>query len=710
MRHVAPASCRPGRIAGETPPLHHLLVVLLALAACPAAWAEKVTIYRDSWGIPHIYAETERGAAFGQGYAAAEDRLEAILRNYREATGRMAEAFGEKYVKHDFEQRAQQHEQVSRARYQELPTEVRALLEAYVAGLQRYMKEHPEKVPAWAPKVEPWHPVALGRYVIFGWPMREVNAELGRRVQAVAARSSNQWAISPSRTALGAAILCIDPHVPFDGPFRFHEVRLHGGDLHLSGAGIAGTPLIGLGHNRYLGWAATTGGPDTTDVYEEELNPANPSQYKYDGQWRAVRVEKIRIDVKSDNGLKPVEKELRHTHHGPIVLQEGNRAYAVKTPYLDQVQLTTALYRQVKARNLEEFKAALGMNQWMQQNIMYADVEGNIYYLRTGRVPIRPNGYDWSRPVPGNTSATEWLGIHPLKDLLQVLNPPDGYIQNCNADPMTLMAHPPYKPSDYPAYLYNDIPYRYNPRAERSREVLEANRRMTLQDAMGLALDTVVDGAQRYQAALAAAAEANAEDPLVEKIRRPLQILLAWDGRLEADSAAATLFDAWARAARADLSPQEQAIIRKGDSLSAEKQKKMLEALGRAAGELQQKHGSIEVPWGKLRRVVRGNASFPAAGGAAGGVTTLRALGFSGPNERGEYAATNGQSMTTLVVFKKTGAESYSALPWGNSDDPASPHFADQAEKLLSRKVLKPTWFDKKQLLPHVVSQKTLEM
>ncbi len=688
-----------------------ILALLWVATVSPGLWAEKVTIYRDSWGIPHVYAETERGAAFGQGYATAEDRLEAILRNYREATGRMAEVFGEKYVQHDFEQRRVQHEQAARSRYNELPPEVRALLEAYVAGVQRYMQDHPEKVPAWAPKLEPWHPVALTRYVIFAWPMGEANRELGRRVQAVPPRSSNQWAISPARTAAGAAILCIDPHVGFSGVMRFHEVRIHGGELHLSGTAIAGTPLIGLGHNRSLGWAATTGGPDTTDVYEEELNPANPLQYKYDGQWRDVRVEKIRIEVKTETGLRTQEKELRHTHHGPIVLQEGNRAYAVKTPYLDQVQLTTWGYRAARARNLEEFKAAMGMNQWMPQNIMYADVDGNIYYVRTGRVPIRPKGYDWSKPVPGNTSATEWLGIHPLKDLLQALNPSDGYLQNCNADPMTMLANPPFKPTDYPAYIYNDVPYRYNSRAERARQVLDANRRMSLEDAMGLALDTVVDGAPRYLAALSAAAEAHAEGPLLEAIRRPLQVLLAWDGRLDAESVAGTLFDAWlSHAARLSIEQQEREILRRGDTLSAEKQKLLLEALRRAAGELQQQHGSIEVPWGKLRRIVRGNFSFPVAGGEAGGLRALRSLGFGPPNARGERAATNGQSMTTLVVFKKTGAESYSALPWGNSDDPASPHFADQAEKLLSRKALKPAWFEKKQLLPHVVSQKTLDM
>jgi acyl-homoserine lactone acylase PvdQ len=688
-----------------------ILALFLALAGSLQLWAEKITIYRDSWGTPHIYAETERGAVYGQGYAAAEDRLEQILRSYLEASGHLAAAFGPQHLEQDFTQQRAKHEYMAKRHYNEQSAEARAILEAYVAGLQRYVQEHPERVPSWAPKIEPWQPVALGRYVLFGWWGGEAMSKLGRRLLPQPAPFSNQWAIAPSRTADGAAILMIDPHLSWTGFMRFHEVRLHGGDLHLSGTQIAGAPLIGLGHNRYLGWAATTGGPSTTDVYEEELNPQNPLQYRYDGQWRDLRAEPIEILVKTDSGLRAEKREVRSTQHGPIILTEGNRAYALKSPYMDQIGFVDVLLRQARARNLEEFKAAMGMNQWMQQNIMYADVEGNIYYLRAGRVPIRPKGYDFLRVVPGNTSASEWLGIHPLKDLPQVLNPSDGYMQNCNADPMTMMAHPPFKPEDYAAYLYNDTPYRYNSRAERARQVLEANHRMTLSDAMGLAFDTVVHDAPRYLAALGKAAEAQTDPQLLESGRAPLQILLAWDGRLEAASAAATLFDAWLnQARRLKLAPADLTAMRRGEALAAEKQKAVVEALVQAADTLRKTYGAIEVAWGQAHRVARGSFSYPVAGGDAGGISVLRAITFSQPDAQGLRSANGGQSMPTLVIFKKTGVESYSALPWGESDDPASPHFADQAEKLVSRKALKPTWFEKEQLMPHVVSVKTLEM
>ncbi|MGQ9789610.1 MAG: penicillin acylase family protein [Armatimonadota bacterium] len=269
-----------------------IALCLLTLLALRPAGAERVTIYRDEWGVPHIYAQTEEAAAYGLGWAQAEDRLEQLLKNYRLAAGTMAEVFGEEWIERDWQQRFVGHEEVSRRHYRELPAKIRAVIEAYQQGVKDYMKKHPEQVPSWAPSIEPWQVVALGRYIIFNWPMGRAVAELQRRGEVKLPFSSNQWAVRPERTAEGCAILLIDPHIPWDNEFRFYEFRLHGGELHLSGFGPLGAPLLGLGHNRYLGWAATTGGPDTTDIYVEEVNPNKPLQYRYEGKWRNMQVTK----------------------------------------------------------------------------------------------------------------------------------------------------------------------------------------------------------------------------------------------------------------------------------------------------------------------------------------------------------------------------------------------------------------------------------
>lgn len=680
-----------------------ILGMLVYIVLLPA-WigAEEVTLYRDTWGVPHVYAPTDAGAAFGIGYAQAEDRLEQLLRNYREAEGTLAEAFGESHVEQDYLRRIEQHRKVCRAKYDQLPAEVRRLLEAFQAGVKRYMAEHPERVPAWAPELHPSQAIVVARYVIFRWPMGTALSELGRRKEVKFDFASNEWAVRPERTAAGtAAMLCIDPHIGWEGVFRFYEMRLHGDKVHISGFGPVGTPLVGLGHNRRLGWAFTTGGPDTTDIYAEQINPKNPKQYRYDGQWRDMRTEKEEIRVRQPDGsFRTVVREIEYTRHGPIALREGNIAYAIACPYLDQIDLPTQLYRMCTATNLDEFNMALGMCQMMEQNCMYADDQGNIQYVRTGRVPIRPKGYDWRRPVAGNTSATEWQGLHPQKDLVQLLNPASGYMQNCNIGPDRMMRNCPIRPSDYPDYIFGAQPGQTNSRGRRAVELLDAADKLTTEAAMAIVNDTHADGAEAWQRAVADAAKAAGDQPRVKTLAPVLDIAAKWNGRMDKDSVGATLYRAFwehqkPRARREPIGREDMA----GDRL---------ETLAAAADSLRKEYGRIEVPWGEVHRVGRGGRDFPCGGGESGSGTTLRAVGgrWIGKKIIGDH----GQSCTQLVVFKKSGAASWSVTPWGQSDDPQSPHYLDQADRLFSNSLLKPTWFDKDALLAgHVELEKALQ-
>jgi acyl-homoserine lactone acylase PvdQ len=677
--------------------------VLLNCAA-----AEEVRLCRDTWGVPHVSAQTEAGAAFGIGYAQAEDRLEQVLRNYREAEGTQAEAFGEEYVEQDYLRRLEQHRKVCRGKYDQLPAEVRRMLEAFQAGVKQYMADHPERVPKWAPELHPSQCVAVARYVIFRWPMSTALGELGRRKEVNFDFSSNQWAVRPERTATGAAMLCIDPHIGWNGVFRFYEMRLHGGRLHISGFGPVGTPLIGVGHNSHLGWAFTTGGPDTTDIYAEQINPKNPRQYRYDGQWRDMRTENEEIRVgQTDGSVRTVVREIEYTHHGPIALREGNIAYAVACPYFDQMDLPTQLYRMCLAANLEEFNAALGMCQMMEQNCMYADDQGNIQYVRTGRVPIRPKGYDWERPVPGNTSKTEWLGLHKQADLVHLLNPPSGYMQNCNIGPDTMTRNGPIRLSDYPAYIYGVGPGQTNSRGRRAVELLDANDHLTTEAAVAIINDTHADAAEAWQQAIARAAEANRDESRVKALAPALEILAKWNGRMDKESAGASLYRAFheqmrRRGTKARIG-REDLVAGKIDGTQ---QRVFLEAFGAAAEYLRTEYGRLEVPWGEIQRVARGDKDFPCSGGDSGSGMTLRAVG--GRLVGKKIAGQNGQSCTQLVVFKKTGAVSWSVTPWGQSDDAKSPHYSDQAEKLFSNSLLKPTWFNEADLQAGHVESKTV--
>ena len=666
-------------------------VLMLALSSATAA---DVTIKRDTWGVPHIFAATLEDGAYGLGYAEAEDRLDQLFDNYRGAVGRAAEVKGPSAVEQDFKQRLAGHEAVCRKRYPELPPEVRALCESFQDGVRAFLAEHPEKQAAGSLPLEPWMIPALHRSLIFNWPMGAANRELGRRNELHL--FSNEWAVRPERTADGAAFLLIDPHVQLEGPFRFYEFRMHAGGHDLSGFGAAGSPFLGVGHNAFLGWACTTGGPDTTDVYVEQTDPANPRRYRYDKGWREMTSETVTIAVKD---AAPVTRTLERSHHGPILLREGRKAYAVACPYLDQIDLVTESYRAMTAHNLAEFDAAMAMNQLMEQNVMYADVEGNIRYLRTGRVPIRPTGFDFSRPVPGDTSRSEWRGLHPMKDLVQVLNPPTGYMQNCNIGPDMMARGLKLDLSAYPKYIANIGSGVTGSRGRRAVELLDANPKLTVEDAMAIVLDTHADRCERWQAVLREAAKKVAldkprkgADPAA--LQKAAATLLAWNGRMDQDSIGATLYRGWRQfAGDRKLSYDSSA-------------KALLDALAETVVWLTKNYGTADVAYGQVNRIRRGNRSWPFSGGESGGGMTLRAM--DSKLEGKAFYGHGGQNWTQLVQFRRGAVRSWSATPFGQSDDAASPHYKDQAEKLFSPGQLKPTWFQPADLEGNVESVKVL--
>jgi acyl-homoserine-lactone acylase len=687
------------------------LLVYRPLPAADDGKFEDVTIYRDDFGIPNIFATTEEGAAYGMGYAQAEDRLEELLKQYRRAEGTMAEVFGPEYVRHDYRQRLWQHRAISEANYPQLSPKTRAIIEAYQAGISQYMKEHPEEVPAWAPKLEGWQIIALGRYIIWGWPENDAGTDLmraGIKPDPISPRGSNEWVVTGSRTADKVPLALIDPHLGWYGEFRFYEARLYGGALTTSGVAIPGQPLSSLGHNQYCSVAMTTGGPDAADVYEEELNPSNPRQYKYDGNWRDMTVRQETIRVKEGEKVADQHFEIEYTHHGPVVAHKNGKAYAMKLPYFDQFRLVEQVYAMATAHNLEEMKKALGMCQLMEQNIMVATVDGDIFYVRNGRVPVRPNGFDWKRPVPGNTSASEWQGIHALDDLVQAQNPWQGYMQNCNISPEFMMKSCPMVPA-----RYKDRPYLYNPdsalhqRAEMVLNLLHGDSRVTVEDAVGIALSPQVSKADLWQARLAAAWEkADQQTKGDAKAAKLYDLILRWNRRADADSVGAIAYKFWKDQLGQAVRQDDRAGRNPTDSV---KDEQLVQALVAGAQELDKQWGRLEVAYGEVYRVGRegGSRNWPVGGGSLLGMATPRAITFEKLDGK-TFIGKGGQTSTQVVQLSKP-PRSWTLLPLGESDHPNSKHWDDQAEKLFSPGKMKPTYFlDKTELLKHVESTRTL--
>ena len=683
--------------------------LLLSLVALRASAADETTLYRDEFGIPHVYAPTLEAAAFAVGYAQAEDRLEELLKNYRRAEGTMAEIAGPSQFRNDVLQRMFRHEEIAREKYGQLSAKTRAVIEAYQAGIKAFMKEHPEQVPAWAQEIHPWDVVALGRFIVWGWPLGEAGAKLlraGIQPDDFGYHGSNEVLIGPGRTALKVPIAIIDPHLSWYGEFRFYQIRIYAGDFNVSGVSILGTPIPSLGHSRYCSIAMTTGGPDTSDIFVEDLNPDNPRQYRYDNQWKDLQVRKAKIGVKTGTGVDWKEVEIEYSQHGPIVAHKKGKAYAMAIPYFEQVGLMDQTYDAMTARNLNEMKAALSHLQLMGQNVMVATVQGDIYYVRNGRVPIRAPGTDPSRPIPGCYSTNEWRGIHPFTDLVQVLNPPQGYMQNCNVTPFGMMKDSPLTPEKYAAhpYLYNAT--RTSPlhqRAQMMTELLDAAHDVTAEAAIGIAFNPQVYHAERWQARLKTA-WAKAPEPARQGDAAEVYGLVEqWNRRSDADSEGALAYYAFKKG----LDPD---IMRDVEPPSDLTDQELLTALAKAAQWMKTNFGSLHTPYGKYFRVGRegGDRTYPVGGGSVGdaGMATVRAIGFSKVGK--EMVGHSGQTSTQIVIMTDP-PESYTIVPLGVSDHKSSGHWDDQAEKLFSKSKATPTYFmNRKELEKHVTRREQL--
>ena len=671
------------------------------------------TLYRDTWGVPHIYADTLAEAAYVLGYAQAEDRLEDLYKNIRTATGTMAEAFGPDKAETDYVLKLVKNAEVCQEYWKTGPPHLIAIADRFMQGVQAYVDEHPDKKPEFATDLYGWQCAAIGRTMILQWPLGTIQDDLGKKKEAPPF-GSNSFAVAPSRSADGCPILMTDPHLTWEGMAVFYEARMHTKNEDICGYFLVGSPLPALGHNAYVAWACTTGGPDTSDVYMVKLNPHNMFQYDYAGKWLTFDAKAITVNIK---GQSPEVKPALYSIYGPVVAEPDEKtgiAYCGATPYLDQASVFEQMFKMIQARNCGEFHEALAMNQLMEQNISFADRDGNIEYVRNGRTPIRPDGYDWSVPVPGGTDASRWLGIHDIKDLVQIANPPQGYFQNCNCSPEVMMKDSPMTPDKYKKYIYNVSWDFQSPRGARLLELLDADPSVTTEEAMAYTLNVFDLLSRSWQYALKTAAAAVGTQRMTEPIfGKMVSDLLEWNGEFVKESKVAQVYMTWRLKCENEI---DIAAIAAMKPLATGDQEKLLALLQAAMDEVKQKYGAIDVAWGDIHLVGRGGKYFPCDGADFGGGKgkkneTATVMNVSGREEvkgSGKYVAFNGSGTLMLSFLRKDGIESYSLVAWGQNGDPKSPHYADQAEKLYSPRKMKPTWFKKEDLLKNVESEKVV--
>lgn len=658
-----------------------------------------VTIYRDTYGVPHIFGATDASAVFGLAWAQAEDNFEQVEDNFIRALGRASEVHGEKALRDDQTARALEIPRLSREEYERAAPRMRALYDAYAAGLNLFLERRPGVKPRLLQRFEPWYPLALMRFKYYqgefigyaGLNPQDLRVAVAQEKPAERPQGSNAWALAPGRSASGRSLLLINPHVAFFGTAQYYEAHLHSDEgWNFSGVGRYGLPFPYMGHNEALGWAHTDDYPDIGDLYLETFDdPARPLSYRYGGGHRTAVQWTEEIRVRTANGVEARRFSFRRTHHGPILSEMEGKPVAVRLAKMEEGGWLDQAYEMTRARSLAEFREALRRGAIPYMNVTYADRDGNIFYAYNGAVPRRSTKFDWRRPVDGSDPETEWQGYHSFDELPQLTNPASGFVQNCNSTPFRTTSEGNPDPARFPRYMIGPEPD--TPRAQVSRRILTSQEKFTFEEWARAAVDTRVFVAEaslpelfaeweRLRQADPARAEALA--PLVAELR-------AWDrvGRL--DSVAMTLFAEWFGRMR-DL-PASQAA-------EAWSRVHSLEEVRR---ELERSWGTWRVTWGEINRLQRTHwsgdepfsderPSLPVPGGP--GWLGIVFNFYTARNDAlkrhyGRY----GNSYLSVVEFGPA-VRARSIVYFGQSGDPASPHFLDQAP-LYARGELKPAWF-----------------
>lgn len=690
-------------------------VLVLALAAAVLVWdargagrsgATSTEILWDEWGVAHVFAGSDAELFYGQGWAQAEAHGDLLLELYGRARARGAEYWGETWLASDrWLSTNGVPERAARWYAAQKPHE-KALLDAFARGINDYARAHPEAI---ADRVEPVLPVTPADVLAHVQAVLHFTFVIDRgRVDGAARRlsaGSNAWAVAPSRSASGKAMLVANPHLPWDDLFTWFESQLVSPGIDAYGASLVGTPFLGIAFNDHLGWTHTVNTHDGADLYQLTLAGEGDGEgYRYDGEVRAFERETKTLKVRqADGSLKEEKLEVRRSVHGPVVASAGGKALALRVVGLEEPHIVDQYWRMVAAKDLAGFEAALAELQMPMFTVVYADDAGHVLHLFGGRTPVRPAGdWDWSGTVPGDTSKTLWTATHPYAELPRVLDPPSGWLQNANDPPWTTTFPPALDPGRFPRYM---APHSMSFRAQRSARMLEEDEKITFDELTAYKLSTRMELADRILDDLARAVEAQGD----ERAKRAMAVLSAWDRSADAGSRGAVLFQHFWRALtgggkRPFATPWNEAQPTSTPDGLADPAAAAA-ALSTAAAEVEAEHGALDVAWGDVHRLRLDGRDLPANGGP-GGLGIFRVTEYDEAAGHREVAE-SGDSYVALVEFSRP-VRARVLLSYGNWSQPGSRHHGDQLA-LFSSKELRPAWRTRAEIEAHLERREALE-
>lgn len=681
--------------------------------------AGRVTIARDDWGIAHVYGKTDADAVFGAIYAQAEDDFNRVETNYINSMGRLAEAEGESAVWRDLRMKLFIDPEELKTQYEASPQWLKGLMNAWADGLNFYLAKHSQVKPKVIKRFEPWMALSFTEGSI-GGDIETINLE---RLQAfygnnrVAVRTdekrelfsepepggSNGMAIAPSNTAARHSLLLINPHTSF---FFRSELQMTSDEgLNAYGASTWGQFFIYQGFNEHCGWMHTSSAVDAIDQYlETVVKKGDRFYYKYGSEERPVMTSVIKVPYKTDAGMAEKTFTVYRTQHGPVIASWDGKWVSIRLMQ-EPVKALTQSYTRTKARNYAEFKQTMELHTNSSNNTIFADAEGNIAYFHGNFIPRRDPKFDWTKPVDGADPATDWHGLMSVDETPKLLNPASGWLYNSNDSPWQAAGPSSPKKARFPAYVDSGTE---SARGHHAVRVLQGKKDFTLDSLIAAAYDSYLTWFEKPLPALIKAWDQTpASNPLKAKTAEQIALLRKWDLRWSVASVPTSLAIFWAEDLQRTVRRTGLAAV---DFIAGEATaEQLLQSLSAASDKLAADFGSWKTPWGEINRFQRltddivhpftdAGPSLPVGFTSAvwGSLASFGARPYKGSKR---IYGTSGNSFVAVVEFGKT-VRAKAVTAGGESGNPSSPHFNDQAKRY-STGDLREVYFYRSQLNGH---------
>jgi acyl-homoserine lactone acylase PvdQ len=688
--------------------------------------AKQVNIIRDNWGIPHIYGKTDADAVFGLLYAQCEDDFKRVEMNYIEKLGRLAEVQGAEKLYDDIYLKLIIDSAEAVADYKKSPSWLKKLLQAYADGINYFLYKNPNVKPLLLHRFQPWYPLlwtdgSIGAISTGDITAADVKAMYTNSNQSVAVNpkrfeeistGSNGFAIGPSKTSSGNAILYINPHVTFYFRPEVHMVSEEG--LNVYGAVTWGQFFIYQGFNEYCGWMHTSNNVDVSDMYAVNIKNLNKKNvYQFDNKWKPVQQKNITVNYKDGDKMLTKTVTAQFTHHGPVMAKRDNRFIAVQSFNRSLTSLIQS-WQRTKAKGFADYKKTMDLKANTSNNTVFADNKGNIAYWHGNHIPKRDASFDWGKVVDGTTSKTDWKGLHRVDETVHVYNPATGWIQNCNSTPFSVSGKSSPLKANYPQYM---APDGESFRGINAIKVLSKQAAFDIDKTIAAGYDTYMAAFAILVPSLIKAYDANAV--AYPKLEEPINLLRGWNYYADENSVPTTLAIEWAQLLNPIIrkiyveqgeKDQVQNTIYFADTASATT---LLQPLLQVVNNLEKQFGQWTIQWGAVNRYQRissdinqqyddskPSVAVPFASALWGTLPSYNSRYFPGTKKR--YGV-SGNSFVCAVEFgKKITAKSL--LAGGNSGNPLSLHFNDQLE-MYTKGTFKKVLFYKADVLQHVERQ-----